>query len=67
MSKLKGYGKNIIKKLRHIGNKNINQIFYNGNIELRKGKLEIFKDKREELLLQKKKNKEKNQNNYKNM
>lgn len=65
--KIKTFGKNIRKRTRHIGNKSTNQISYNGNTGLKKEKLEMFREKKEELLLNKRKNKEKKRSSFKNI
>lgn len=66
MKKIKIFGNNTNKKWINIGNKNIKLISFNGNIELNKAKLEQFKEKRKDYFLNKSKNKDKNNNNFKN-
>lgn len=53
--------------MKLIGNKSIKLTFWNGNIELKKEKLEINKDNQKEHLLLKNKNKEKKNNNLKSI
>lgn len=63
---IKEFGNNTESRMMHIGNKNIKLISYNGNIVLKREKLEINKDNKEKLLRLKRKKKEKNNNNSKN-
>lgn len=63
---IKESGKNIELRMMHIGSKNTKLISYNGNIVLKREKLEINKDNKEKLLRSKRKKKEKNNNNSKN-
>lgn len=65
MNKIKKYGINITKKKMHIGNKNINLIFYNGNIKLKIEKLMIKLDKNDVNKHNKNKKKDKNYNKKK--
>lgn len=51
--------------MKLIGNKSTKLTFWNGNIELKKEKLEINKENRKEHLRSKNKNKEKKNNNLK--
>lgn len=51
--------------MKLIGNKSTKLTFWNGNIELKKEKLEINKDNQKELLRSKNKNKEKKKINLK--
>lgn len=53
--------------MKLIGNKSIKLTFWNGNIELKKEKLEINKDNQKEHLRSKNKNKEKKNNNLKSI
>lgn len=60
---IKRFGRTTIPKTRLIGNKNIDQISYNGSTGQNNERLEIKKEIKEEKLQLKNKSKEKNKNN----